>query len=78
MGTDKCIGAKTKYRILAFNFSNCLSLISMPFGHGNQKNRKLGGNETFGLRLINSGSLFWLIWSENANMSNVKGGWHLI
>jgi hypothetical protein len=36
--------------------------------------KTLGGNETFGIRLKNSGSLFGLIWSENANMSNVKGG----
>jgi len=34
----------------------------------------LNGNETFSIRLISSVSLLGLIWRENANMSNVKGG----
>jgi hypothetical protein len=34
----------------------------------------VSGNETFSKRKKSSGSLLWLIWRENANMSNVKGG----
>jgi hypothetical protein len=34
----------------------------------------MNGNETFSNRLISSVSLLGLIWRENANMSNVKGG----
>ena len=34
----------------------------------------MDGNETFSIRLISSVSLLWLIWRENANMSNVKEG----
>jgi hypothetical protein len=34
----------------------------------------LDGNETFSNSLMSSVSLLGLIWRENANMSNVKGG----